>query len=57
MKATSTFKMDKEIKRQLSTLDQDRRSLFKNLMINAQLSFEQAKRQSLKSKNSNDSGE
>lgn len=57
MKATGAFKMDKEVKRQLSALDQDRRSSFKNLMIDAQLSFEQAKRQSLKSKNSNDSGE
>lgn len=48
MKATNSFNMKKETKRMLATVDMDRRSLIKNMMISAQLSFEKAKRDSLK---------
>lgn len=48
MKATNSFNMKKETKRMLASVDMDRRSLIKNMMISAQLSFEKAKRDSLK---------
>lgn len=58
MKATSSFKLKKETKRVLASVDLDRRHLIKNMMISAQLAFEQAKRDSIKSnRNNNGSGD
>ena len=48
MKATNSFNMKKETKRMLASVDTDRRSLIKNMMISAQLAFEKAKRESSK---------
>ena len=58
MKATSSFKLKKETKRMIATVDIDRRHLIKNMMISAQLAFEQAKRESLKqNRNKNGGGD
>ena len=56
MKASSSFKLKKESKRMLAAVDLDRRHLIKNMMISAQLAFEQAKRESLKSNRKNNGG-
>ena len=57
MKTNSGFKMSKEVKRVAATIiDKERRSLFKRTMIDALVSFEKAKRESLKQKR-NDGGE
>jgi|DEB19_MinimDraft_2_1074335.scaffolds.fasta_scaffold134542_2 hypothetical protein len=58
MKASSSFKLKKETKRMLATVPSDRRGLIKNIMINAQVAFEQAKRESIKqNRNKNGGGE
>lgn len=56
MKASSSFKLKKETKRVLASVDSDRRHLIKNMMISAQLAFEQAKRDSIKSNRNNNGG-
>lgn len=56
MKASSSFKLKKETKRVLATVDPDRRHLIKNMMISAQLAFEQAKRETLKQNRTNNGG-
>ena len=57
MKATSSFNMDKEVKRILATMEPSKRSEYKNRMINAQLAFEQAKRDALRTKRNDSSGD
>lgn len=57
MKASSSFKLKKETKRVLATVDQDRRHVIKNMMISAQLAFEQAKRETLKQNRNNGGGD
>jgi hypothetical protein len=57
MKTSSTFKMDKEVKRVAATIvDPERRGAYKRLMIDALVSFEKARRESGKPKR-NDGGE
>ena len=57
MNAGSSFKMDKEVKRVAATIvDPVKRSEYKRTMINAQLAFEKAKRETFKQKR-NDGGE
>ena len=57
MKTSSTFKMDKEVKRVAGTIvDPERRGAYKRLMIDALVSFEKARRESGKPKR-NDGGE
>lgn len=59
MKTGSTFKMKKEMKRILATyVDKERRGVYKNMMTEAWIAFEKAKRESLRSKrNNNEAGE
>lgn len=59
MKTSSNFKMKKEMKRGLATFtDPARRSVYKELMVDAWVSFEKAKREALRSKrNNNEAGE
>lgn len=57
MKTNSSFKMDKEVKRVAATIiDPERRGFYKRLMADALVSFEKARRESVKQKR-NDSGE
>lgn len=58
MNAGSNFKMDKESKRVAATfIDSIARGEYKRLMISAQLSFEKAKRDAMKQKRNDSSGE
>lgn len=50
MKPNSTFKMQKESKRILATLDRERRHILKNMFITSQLAFEQGRRDALRQK-------
>lgn len=50
MKPNSTFKMKKESKRILATMDKDRRHIFKDMFIVSQLAFEQGRRDALRQK-------
>ncbi len=50
MKPTSSFKMDKETKRIYATLLAPQKYEYKSRMIDAQLAFEKAKRDALKTK-------
>jgi hypothetical protein len=57
MNAGSSFKMDKETKRVTATIvDPSKRGEYKRRMIDAQLAFEKAKRETFKQKR-NDGGE
>ena len=57
MKTNSSFKMDKEVKRVAATIiDPERRGFYKRLMVDALVSFEKARRESVKQKR-NDGGE
>lgn len=57
MNAGSSFKMNKEVKRVAATIaDSIERGEYKRIMIDAQLAFEKAKRESFKQKR-NDGGE
>jgi hypothetical protein len=57
MKTNSSFNMNKEVKRVAATIiDPERRGFYKRLMIEAQVAFEKARRESVKQKR-NDSGE
>jgi len=52
MKTNSSFKMDKEFKRILPTIDKDKRPVFKQMFISCQVAFEQARRDALRQKRS-----
>jgi hypothetical protein len=57
MKTNSTFNMDKEVKRLAATIiNPERRGFYKRMMIDAQVSFEKARRESVKQKR-NEGGE
>jgi hypothetical protein len=57
MKASSSFNMKKDIKRIIATHPADKRADFKNCMIQAQLAFEQSKRESARNKRTENNGE
>lgn len=57
-KTRDSFNLKKEVKRSLALFtDAQKRADYKRLMIDAQVSFENAKKQSIKSKRDSDSGE
>ena len=52
LKSTSTFKLSKQTKRFMARIvDDDQRAIFKQVMIQAQLAAEEAKKQNSKSGN------
>lgn len=58
VKTRDSFNLKKEIKRSLALFtDAQKRSDYKRLMIDAQVSLENAKKQAIKSKRDSDSGE
>jgi hypothetical protein len=57
MKTNNSFKMDKEFKRILSTIDKDRRGVIKDMFVSCQVAFEQARRDSLRQKRNENSSD